>query len=424
MAEQQVRRRRRASTDEAAGPRRGGRAVKSAAGEATDKVEDLAPGGGEDRAEDREEQAGEQGSGGTFRHEIGSIVREAAIDVLGPVAKRATTEAAKYAVGKGPELAKSFGPKLGPKLKEVGPALEDAGGPGGLAKGALSSVKDAGGGLLSKVGIGGGGGGKPPSGTGRGRRLPVQESVDIAVPLETAYNQFTQFEDFGRFMFRTEKVEQRDDTHLVWHEKIWGIRRQVEAEITEQRPNERIAWTTNGGVESTGVVTFHELSDRLTRVMVTHDFQPHGVLEKTASGFRMSRRALRSDLMRFKAFIEMREEETGAWRERIEDGEVAGDEEQDTDREDRRESSERRRRGRGRRDDQPEAEEEDYDEDEDYAEYEEDEDEDETYESEPQAQEEPEEEEPEEQEEPAEQPKRRQTRRRAPARPTQSSRRR
>jgi cobalamin biosynthesis protein CobT len=222
-------------------------------------------------------------------------------------------------------------------------------------------------------------------------------------------------------MFRTEKVEQRDDTHLVWHEKIWGIRRQIEAEITEQRPNQRIAWKTDGGVESTGVVTFHELSDRLTRVMVTHDFQPHGVLEKTASGFRMSRRALRSDLMRFKAFIEMREEETGAWRERIDDGDVVGDDERDSS-QDEQGQSRSDEGGRGQpQDDQPQAEEEDYEDDEEeYDEYDEDDDED----YEPRAEEESGEDEPDEEEEPEEQPQPRRTRRRAPARPTQSSKRR
>jgi uncharacterized membrane protein len=263
----------------------------------------------------------------TVREELKSIVRESALEVLGPVTRQATTAAAKYAVTKGPKFAKDT---VGPRIKDtVAPAIKDnlapriaeAGGPGKLAKGALSAVSGAGGGLLSKVGIGGGEDGGP-SGTGKGRRLPVQESVDVAVPLETAYNQFTQFEDFPEFMHRVEKLEQRDDTHLVWHENIWGIRREWEAEITEQRPNERIAWKSLSGTQTSGVVTFHRLSDRLTRIEVNLDFQPKGVFEKTASGFRMSRRAVKSDLMRFKAFIEMSDEETGAWPGRVEEGEV------------------------------------------------------------------------------------------------------
>jgi uncharacterized membrane protein len=263
----------------------------------------------------------------TVREELRSIVREAALEVLGPVTRKATTAAAKYAVTKGPQLAKdTVAPRIkdtvAPKVKDtLGPKIEEAGGPGQLAKNALSSVSGAGGGLLSKIGIGGGGA-EETSGTGKGRRLPVQESVDVAVPLETAYNQFTQFEDFPKFMHRVEKLEQRDETHLVWHENIWGLRREWEAEITDQRPNERIAWKSLSGTQTSGVVTFHRLSDRLTRIEVNLDFQPQGLLERTASGFRMSRRALKSDLMRFKAFVEMREEETGAWRGRVEEGEL------------------------------------------------------------------------------------------------------
>jgi uncharacterized membrane protein len=311
---------------------KGRRSTKREAGNTGDDNEPLEGGGVEaeqelQRAESVEGTA--EGTGGqveqlerperTVREELRSIVREAAIEVLGPVTRKATTAAAKYAVTKGPDLAKNT---LGPRVKDtLAPKIEEAGGAGQLAKGALSTVSGAGGGLLSKVGIGGGDGAEA-RGTGKGRRLPVQESVDVAVPLETAYNQFTQFEDFPQFMHRVEKVEQRDDGHVVWHENIWGIRREWESEITDQVPNERIAWKSLSGTETTGIVTFHRLSDRLTRIEVNLDFQPQGLLEKTASGFRMSRRALKSDLMRFKAFIEMRQQETGAWRGHVEEGEV------------------------------------------------------------------------------------------------------
>src|SRR5215204_3078240 len=130
-------------------------------------------------------------------------------------------------------------------------------------------------------------------------------------------------------MHRVEKVDQRDETHLMWTEKIWGVRRQWEAEITQQRPNERIAWKSLDGTTNFGVVTFHALSDTLTRVQVNLDFQPQGLFEKTASGFRMSRRALKSDLMRFKAYIEMRDEETGEWRGEVEDGDIVDQSERD-----------------------------------------------------------------------------------------------
>jgi uncharacterized membrane protein len=357
----------------------------------------------------------------TVRDELRSIIREAAIEVLGPVTRKATTAAAKYAVTKGPELATKT---VAPKVKDtLAPKIEEAGGPVQLAKGALSKVSGSGGGLLSKIGIGGDG--ADGNGTGKGRRLPVQESVDVAVPLETAYNQFTQFEDFPKFMHRVEKVEQRDDAHLVWHENIWGIRREWEAEITDQRPNERIAWKSLSGTQTTGVVTFHALSDRLTRVEVNLDFQPQGLFEKTASGFRMSRRALRSDLMRFKAFLEMRDEETGAWRGRVEEGEAVegpGAEEREEPEAEAPVATEpveeepEEEEPEAEEEEEPEAEEEEEPEAEEQEEPEAEE------EEEPEAEEE---EEPEAEEEPEEEGtgrRRRRVRRRSPARPTRQRR--
>jgi uncharacterized membrane protein len=274
----------------------------------------------QDDVRDKGQQTAEQ----TIRDELSGVVREAAIEVLSPVARKATTSAAKYAVTKAPDLMKdkvvpAVTSKVVPAVKDkLVPAVSEAGGPMALAK----KAGDGAGQLASKLKRDKGGG---PTGTGRGRRLPIQESIDVAVPLDAAYNQFTQFEGFPEFMHRVERLEQKDDTHLMWHENIWGVRRQWEAEITDQRPNERIAWeSTSGSPQQKGVVTFHRLSDRLTRVMVDLDQQPKGLFEKTSSGFRMTRRALRSDLMRFKAFIEFREDETGAWRGEVEEGEVAG----------------------------------------------------------------------------------------------------
>jgi uncharacterized membrane protein len=289
-----------------------------------------------------QDDAGASQSGGSqngqsksFTGEIKNSVRDAALEVVTPVAIAATTAAARYAVKKAPGLikdqvtskvAEAGGPKelagqVSDKLPSVGSMAEKLPLPPGLS------------GLASKLGGGdddggGGGGGDAPSGTGRGRRLPVQEHVDVAVPIDVVYNQWTQFEEFPRFMHRVERVEQRDDTHLMWHENIWGVRRQWEAEITDQRPNERIAWRSTGGVKQVGVVSFSELADNLTRVSVTLDFQPQGLMEKSASGMRFSRRALVSDLMRFKAFIEMEDEETGAWRGTVEDGEVTDEDDE------------------------------------------------------------------------------------------------
>jgi chemotaxis protein histidine kinase CheA len=196
-------------------------------------------------------------------------------------------------------------------------------------------------------------------------------------------------------MHRVERIEQRDETTLMWHENIWGVRRSWEAEITDQAPCERIAWRSKGGTQTIGVVTFHRLSDTLTRVLMTVDFQPKGLFEKTASGTRISRRAIKSDLMRFKAFVELRDEATGEWRGRIEDGELA-DEEPEAEREEDFEDEDVEEEPEGEADEDFEDEEEEPE-----AEADEEEPEAEADEDEPEAEEdlEPEDEEPEEEEE-------------------------
>ena len=159
-------------------------------------------------------------------------------------------------------------------------------------------------------------------GVGKGRRMPVQQSVDVAVPLETAYNQWTQFEDWPKFMHRVTRVTQEDDCTVSFATKIWGKTKEFEAEIETQRPDERIKWRVSQGITHTGVVTFHELAPRLTRIELTLDVDPGSLIEKAARGMRHVKRAARADLHRFKAFIEMQEIETGAWRGVIEDGEL------------------------------------------------------------------------------------------------------
>jgi uncharacterized membrane protein len=309
------RRRRRASTSGQKKPRRGAsKAAEDTADTATDTAGEATGAAGKAAGAAGDAAGGADGKA-TVTGALMDTIRGAAIEVLQPVVKEAATSAAKVAADKGPDLVKG----------KLGPAVASAGGVGGLAKMAADKGGDLVGGITDKVG--GGKGGKSPSGTGRGRRLPVQEHVDVGVDLETAYDQWTQFEEFPRFMHRVEKVEQRDDVTLMWHENIWGVRRQWEAEIIEQIPCERIEWRSTGGPKVTGVVTFHRLSDTLTRVQVNLDFQPQGLFEKTASGFRMSRRALKSDLMRFKAYIEMRGEPTGEWRGEIEDGDVVDEDE-------------------------------------------------------------------------------------------------
>jgi hypothetical protein len=155
--------------------------------------------------------------------------------------------------------------------------------------------------------------------------------MDVAVPLEVAYNEWTQFEEYPNFMHRVDSASQQDEAHVTFTEKVWGFSRDFEAEIIEQRPNERIVWRSVNGLKHAGVVTFHELAPRLTRIEVSVDFKPESLFQKFARGARYSKRAVRADMHRFKAYIEMDEEEDGAWRGRIEEGEVVEYEDEETE---------------------------------------------------------------------------------------------
>jgi uncharacterized membrane protein len=159
-------------------------------------------------------------------------------------------------------------------------------------------------------------------GVGKGRRMPIQLDIDIGAPIRTVYNEWTQFEDWPRFMHRLQNAAQVDNTHVRFKTRIWGISKEFTAEIVEQRPDERIQWKVTEGVVHTGVVTFHELAPRLTRVEVNLDIEPGSVIEKAGRGLRHVKRAVRSDLTRFKAYVLMQEHESGEWRGEIHDGRV------------------------------------------------------------------------------------------------------
>jgi uncharacterized membrane protein len=164
----------------------------------------------------------------------------------------------------------------------------------------------------AKQGLGGGVGAKLASkipGRGGGkqkktRRLPIQRWTDVAVPVDKAYEQWTKFEEFPKFMHRVVNVKQEGDDKVAWDEKIWFSSRHWEGKVTERRKNRRVAWKTTSGMSHAGLVTFHSLDDNLTRVMVTVDFVPQGVVEKMASGLRFVKRAVQADLARFKAYVE------------------------------------------------------------------------------------------------------------------------
>lgn len=157
---------------------------------------------------------------------------------------------------------------------------------------------------------------------GSGRRMPIQQSVDVAVPIKEAYDQWTRFEEWPEFMHRVDSVQQTDDSTVHISTKVWGITKEFDAEIVEQRPDERIEWHSEKGLMHSGVVTFHRLAPRLTRIEVTLDVKPDSLLEKAGRGMRFTKRAVRGDLHRFKAYVEMEEHSDKGWRGTIEDGDV------------------------------------------------------------------------------------------------------
>ncbi|HEU4676473.1 MAG TPA: SRPBCC family protein [Motilibacteraceae bacterium] len=145
----------------------------------------------------------------------------------------------------------------------------------------------------------------------------VEQSIDVEVPVRTAYDQWTQFEQFPQFMEGVERIEQLSPTRTHWVTKVAGVKREFDAEITEQLPDERVAWTSVDGPRHAGVVTFHHLDTGKTRVMLQMDIQPEGALEKAGDALGVDKHRIKGDLERFKEFIEKRGSETGAWRGQV-----------------------------------------------------------------------------------------------------------
>ena len=149
----------------------------------------------------------------------------------------------------------------------------------------------------------------------------IEESIEVDVPVSTAYNQWTQFEDFPHFMEGVESVEQIDDTHLRWVAEVGGERREWVAEITEQEPDSRIAWRATGGHGNSGLVTFLPLDGDHTQVTVRMEHETEGLKEQLGSALGADSRRVKGDLKRFKEFVESRGRETGAWRGEVHSGE-------------------------------------------------------------------------------------------------------
>ncbi|MGH8853862.1 MAG: SRPBCC family protein [Telluria sp.] len=147
-----------------------------------------------------------------------------------------------------------------------------------------------------------------------GATASIAESVEVNVPVKTAYNQWTQFEDFPQFMKSVKEVRQLDDKHLHWRANVAGEEKEWDAEITEQLPDKRIAWHSTNGVRNGGVVTFHKVSDNCTRIMLQMDYEPEGAQETIGDSVGAVRMEARASLSNFKDLLERRGAATGAWR--------------------------------------------------------------------------------------------------------------
>ena len=145
----------------------------------------------------------------------------------------------------------------------------------------------------------------------------ITEAVEVQVPVRTAYDQWTQFETFPEFMEGVKSVRQLDDKTLEWVADVGGREKSWEAKITEQQPDERIAWTAVDGAHNAGVVTFHRLDEGKSRVTLQLDVEPEGPLEKVGDALGVVQRRVKGDMERFKDFIESRGTETGAWRGQV-----------------------------------------------------------------------------------------------------------
>ena len=251
--------------------------------------------------------------GGSGKSPLGGMTGLAAgagLAAAVPLAVKGVSKLAKGGLNGGGNPVKNVAEKATNKLGDtakgvVDDKIKDSGGPGGIAKEAGKSLIP---------GMGGGdddkdsGNGSNEPGVGKGRRMPVQQAIDVPVPVSVAYNQFTQFEEWPKFMHRVQSVSQDDETHLKFKTKIWLFSREFTAEIEEQRPDERILWNVTDGITHHGVATFHEIAPRLTRVEINVDVEPSGLIEKSARGMRHVKRAIRADLHRFKAYVMMNEE--------------------------------------------------------------------------------------------------------------------
>ncbi|WP_409472139.1 SRPBCC family protein [Streptomyces flavusporus] len=266
------------------------------------------------------------------------------VRVLGKGGKLLGGKGGKLLGGKGGKL---LGGQIAARAKETAAHAKDA---------VTDKVKEA-------VGL------KRGSKSGGAKSMTIIEDVDVGVPVHEAYNQWTQFAEFGRFAKGVVGVEQKDDTTTQWQAKIAKSSRAWTGTIVEQVPDERIAWTAEGAKGTpNGVVTFHPLADNLTKVLLVLDYYPKGLVEKTGNLWRAQGRRARLDLKLYRKFVMLRGEATGAWRGEIRDGRVVrgpDEEAEEKDREARGEETEEGREGGGEDKAKPRDDEDEYEDEED-----------------------------------------------------------
>ncbi|MCT2588637.1 SRPBCC family protein [Streptomyces sp. N2-109] len=262
-----------------------------------------------------------------------------------PATDRLKEELRNYLQARAQHAVTGIGHKLGDSVGKLGDGAGAGGMAGSLAKGGqalsegkspakaamsvgASQLKDKVKGLFGKGGKAGGG--------GKSKSVTVVEDIDVGVPVREAYDQWTQFQEFSTFAKGVVSVEKADDTSSNWKVKVAKSTRSWKANVTEQIPDERITWTTEGAKGTVkGVVTFHALTEDLTRVLLVLDYFPKGLFEKTGNIWRAQGRRARLDLKLFRKFLMMRGEATDGWRGEIRDGEVVVEHEDAVEEEER-----------------------------------------------------------------------------------------
>ncbi|MGW0229420.1 SRPBCC family protein [Actinopolymorpha singaporensis] len=250
-----------------------------------------------------------------------------------PAVERLTDEAKEYAAARGSELVESVSGKLGSLTEKF---EDQAGNPTAMTAGVKALLEGKsplragmsalGQGLKNKIkGLFGGGRTGP-------KMTNIIEDIEIGAPVSVVYDQWTQFQEFGSFMKGVEGVDAKDEVESNWRGKVWWSKRSWSARVTEQVPDRKIAWTTEGAKGTTkGVVTFHPLADDLTMLLLVMEYYPKGLFERTANIWRAFGRRVRLDLKHFRRFVTIQGEASGSWRGEIRDGEVVREPDENDD---------------------------------------------------------------------------------------------